>query len=387
MHRDDCHKAGTASRAARGAPSFPAAAESSVVMETGGDASTAPPRRGGDGELATAGVAEAAGFQAAAARPPAPAGGKDMNMDDGPGSASRGGGGGGGVDPAAVPKGGRTAAPAPFPRVPYAKDPKTAHQRFLRRSVVDSDQEEPPFEPAEPQQQQQQQPKKILILSKPRRIIAERGKAGQRPVVVEETRPGEEPAGQVKGVAAERLSAGDQAKEGGGKEDAGKKEVPESSKDQGKSKKEEAEEEEEEADMKAVATSPDGRFLKFDIELGRGSFKTVYKGLDTETWVEVAWCELQVRQMSCLSLNAAGAGGQSAYVIYESFAGTVSTVYPPGANYSSVFSLVPSFLPPPSRLCIHTLGLTPYVLGSTKGKLLSLVLCLRPANFRRSAKL
>ena len=47
--------------------------------------------------------------------------------------------------------------------------------------------------------------------------------------------------------------------------------------------------------MKAVATSPGGRFLKFDIELGRGAFKTVYKGLDTETWVEVAWCELQVR--------------------------------------------------------------------------------------------
>uniref|UniRef100_A0A8C6YF25 Protein kinase domain-containing protein n=1 Tax=Naja naja TaxID=35670 RepID=A0A8C6YF25_NAJNA len=147
-----------------------------------------------------------------------------------------------------------------------------AHQRFLRRSVVDSDQEETPFESAEPEQQQQ--PKKILILSKTRRIIAERAKAGQRPVVVEETRPGEEPAGQVKVVAAESVSAGDQAKE------------------------EEAEEEEEEADMKAVATSPDGRFLKFDIELGRGSFKTVYKGLDTETWVEVAWCELQDRKLT-----------------------------------------------------------------------------------------
>lgn len=58
-----------------------------------------------------------------------------------------------------------------------------------------------------------------------------------------------------------------------------------------------SEENEEEAEMKAVATSPSGRFLKFDIELGRGSFKTVYKGLDTETWVEVAWCELQVCNM------------------------------------------------------------------------------------------
>uniref|UniRef100_A0A9J8C0T2 non-specific serine/threonine protein kinase n=1 Tax=Cyprinus carpio carpio TaxID=630221 RepID=A0A9J8C0T2_CYPCA len=59
-----------------------------------------------------------------------------------------------------------------------------------------------------------------------------------------------------------------------------------------------SDENEEEAEMKAVSTSPSGRFLKFDIELGRGSFKTVYKGLDTETWVEVAWCELQDRKLS-----------------------------------------------------------------------------------------
>ncbi|XP_073773111.1 serine/threonine-protein kinase WNK2 isoform X7 [Danio rerio] len=59
-----------------------------------------------------------------------------------------------------------------------------------------------------------------------------------------------------------------------------------------------SDENEEEAEMKAVSTSPGGRFLKFDIELGRGSFKTVYKGLDTETWVEVAWCELQDRKLS-----------------------------------------------------------------------------------------
>ncbi|XP_034991376.2 serine/threonine-protein kinase WNK4 isoform X1 [Zootoca vivipara] len=57
-------------------------------------------------------------------------------------------------------------------------------------------------------------------------------------------------------------------------------------------------EENEEAETRAVATSPDGRFLKFDIEIGRGSFKTVYKGLDTETTVEVAWCELQTRKLS-----------------------------------------------------------------------------------------
>lgn len=59
-----------------------------------------------------------------------------------------------------------------------------------------------------------------------------------------------------------------------------------------------AQEENEEAETRAVATSPDGRYLKFDIEIGRGSFKTVYKGLDTETTVEVAWCELQTRKLS-----------------------------------------------------------------------------------------
>ena len=84
------------------------------------------------------------------------------------------------------------------------------------------------------------------------------------------------------------------------KEDAG---APEARPELGRARREEPEEEEDdEDDLKAVATSLDGRFLKFDIELGRGSFKTVYKGLDTETWVEVAWCELQVR-------DALAAGG------------------------------------------------------------------------------
>lgn len=60
-------------------------------------------------------------------------------------------------------------------------------------------------------------------------------------------------------------------------------------------RKSDLEKKELEAEDKAVNRSPDGRFLKFDIEVGRGSFKTVYKGLDTETGVAVAWCELQVR--------------------------------------------------------------------------------------------
>ncbi|CAL8301417.1 unnamed protein product [Merluccius merluccius] len=57
-------------------------------------------------------------------------------------------------------------------------------------------------------------------------------------------------------------------------------------------------EEQEDVESRAIATSPDGRFLKFCMELGRGSFKTVYRGLDTDTTVEVAWCELQTSRLS-----------------------------------------------------------------------------------------
>ncbi|XP_001958018.3 serine/threonine-protein kinase WNK1 isoform X1 [Drosophila ananassae] len=46
-----------------------------------------------------------------------------------------------------------------------------------------------------------------------------------------------------------------------------------------------------------VAMSPCGRFFKYDKEVGRGSFKTVYRGLDTLTGVPVAWCELLDKQV------------------------------------------------------------------------------------------
>ncbi|RZF44253.1 hypothetical protein LSTR_LSTR003893 [Laodelphax striatellus] len=54
----------------------------------------------------------------------------------------------------------------------------------------------------------------------------------------------------------------------------------------------------EDDEEKAVGVSPDGRFLKFEEEIGRGSFKTVYKGLDTQTGVAVAWCELQEKKLN-----------------------------------------------------------------------------------------
>ena len=47
-------------------------------------------------------------------------------------------------------------------------------------------------------------------------------------------------------------------------------------------------------EMKAVEVSPQGKYLKFPREVGRGSFKTVFRGVDTEDGIDVAWCELAV---------------------------------------------------------------------------------------------
>lgn len=41
-----------------------------------------------------------------------------------------------------------------------------------------------------------------------------------------------------------------------------------------------------------IGMSPCKRFFKYDKEVGYGSFKTVFRGLDTHTGVAVAWCEL-----------------------------------------------------------------------------------------------
>lgn len=49
---------------------------------------------------------------------------------------------------------------------------------------------------------------------------------------------------------------------------------------------------------KPIAVSPCGRFFKYEEEIGRGSFKTVYRGLDTQTGVAVAWCELQDKKLN-----------------------------------------------------------------------------------------
>ncbi len=166
--------------------------------------------------------------------------------------------------------------PSAYPCSSYQR---SVHQRFIRRSLWFSETDEQAFEAPECDNRS-----KILNINL--RTIVDRTRGTS--CGIQEGSSTESQGGQ-KDSATESASA-DEEKEKGGEalnvtcSDAGKAAIKAAS-----------EENEEEAEMKAVSTSPGGRFLKFDIELGRGSFKTVYKGLDTETWVEVAWCELQVK--------------------------------------------------------------------------------------------
>nr|XP_023010657.1 serine/threonine-protein kinase WNK2 isoform X6 [Maylandia zebra] len=169
--------------------------------------------------------------------------------------------------------------PSAYPSSSYQR---IVHQRFIRRSLWFSDTDEQAFEAPECNNRS-----KILNINL--RTIVDRSRGTSCGI---QEGSSTESQGGLKDSATESASA-DEDKEKGGDalnvtcSDGGKAAVKAAS-----------EENEEEAEMKAVSTSPGGRFLKFDIELGRGSFKTVYKGLDTETWVEVAWCELQDRKLS-----------------------------------------------------------------------------------------
>ena len=49
----------------------------------------------------------------------------------------------------------------------------------------------------------------------------------------------------------------------------------------------------EEVQVLAKDQSTYERYEKFDEEIGRDSFKTIFKGLDRKTEVAVAWCQLQ----------------------------------------------------------------------------------------------
>ncbi|KAJ3586015.1 hypothetical protein NHX12_012417 [Muraenolepis orangiensis] len=148
------------------------------------------------------------------------------------------------VDPSALVSGG--SDPSAYPSSSYQR---IVHQRFIRRSLWFSDSDELAYEAPECDH-------KSKLLNINLRTIVDR----TRGPGVREVREGsstESQCGQKDHSATESAGA-DEEKE--------KEKVPE--------------------------------VPEFDIELGRGSFKTVYKGLDTETWVEVAWCELQDRKLT-----------------------------------------------------------------------------------------
>ncbi|KAM9362145.1 serine/threonine-protein kinase WNK2 [Symphorus nematophorus] len=176
--------------------------------------------------------------------------------------------------------------PSAYPSTDYQG---LIRQRFIRRSLWVSDSEEPSLDT-------QECVTSSPVLTIDLRTIVDRNRTrvlhpGAR-LGLGETSSTESQVG-LKDSATESLSADEDKGDRGGREPSKAEVVP--SDVTGKAG---SDENEEEPGMKAVSTSPGGRFLKFDIELGRGSFKTVYKGLDTDTWVEVAWCELQERKLS-----------------------------------------------------------------------------------------
>ncbi|XP_026023602.1 LOW QUALITY PROTEIN: serine/threonine-protein kinase WNK2 [Astatotilapia calliptera] len=172
--------------------------------------------------------------------------------------------------------------PSSYPSTDYQVP---VRHRFIRRSQWLSDSEEPPVDTPE-------FANSSPALNIDLRTIVDRSRARVLHATrLQETSSTESQVG-LKDMATESVNADEE--KGGRSESEPKAEVVPSD----VTGKAGSDENEEEPGMKAVATSPGGRFLKFDIELGRGSFKTVYKGLDTDTWVEVAWCELQERKLS-----------------------------------------------------------------------------------------
>lgn len=169
---------------------------------------------------------------------------------------------------------------------PPSKHPPGARQRFIRRSLWFTDNDEHQPDDCAPESEEQ---KKMLSINL--RTIVDRTLAVR--------------SGLQEGSSTESQK-GQKDLDGASADEEKERTDPKTDSTDGVKTniKAASEENEEEAEMKAVATSPGGRFLKFDIEIGRGSFKTVYKGLDTDTWVEVAWCELQVR--SCFMQRYCG---------------------------------------------------------------------------------
>lgn len=175
--------------------------------------------------------------------------------------------------------------PSAYPPMDYG----LVRQRFIRRSLWVSDSEEQPLDLPECVNSSP-------VLNIDLRTIVDRTRSRTR---VRHGSSSESQVGEQESSAETTAVVGADDEEEKKKTEGGERErEPNADVPSDVTGKAGSDENEEEPGMKAVSTSPGGRFLKFDIELGRGSFKTVYKGLDTDTWVEVAWCELQVGSSS-----------------------------------------------------------------------------------------
>ncbi|KAE8613528.1 hypothetical protein XENTR_v10007754 [Xenopus tropicalis] len=193
-----------------------------------------------------------------------------------------------------VPREEAEERPEEFRRRRHTMDKDKAEHRFFRRSVI-----------CDSNATALELPSNQSILGSPPE--SETGLqllvCGESTLAVPPALPAKEAVKQVRPDGAEQPQPSPEAQQqpqaGSAEEVKVPKPVSEQPEEEsGRTEQEKLADENEKLETTAVGFSPDGRFLKFDIEIGRGSFKTVYKGLDTETTVEVAWCELQDRKLS-----------------------------------------------------------------------------------------
>ncbi|XP_043760620.1 serine/threonine-protein kinase WNK4 isoform X3 [Cervus elaphus] len=161
-------------------------------------------------------------------------------------------------------------------------EPRPRSSRLSRRSSVDLGLLSSWFQPASPVPEPPEPP----------------DSAGSGPAMSPPPSAEEPPEGTWTAGAPVKPADSERSEPAGSTGGSGSREQPRISEAAAARERRREQEEKEDTETQAVATSPDGRYLKFDIEIGRGSFKTVYRGLDTDTTVEVAWCELQTRKLS-----------------------------------------------------------------------------------------
>ena len=59
------------------------------------------------------------------------------------------------------------------------------------------------------------------------------------------------------------------------------------------------------AEEVGIGSCPNNRYIKLNVLLGKGAYKVVYKGIDTEEGIEVAWnvCHVGVNKIEYMELS------------------------------------------------------------------------------------